>query len=510
MERRMFGLRRILALFVLTALVMPALAEEVDDLILDLLGPYGTNKNPTIDALAEKGEPAVDPLIDVLKDKDLPFRNLAANALGKIGDPRAVESLIEALKDENEFVREETAYALGKIGDPRAVESLIEAFPKEEDRFVKEALIVALGDISDPMAVDLLIEALKDANEFIRRDAANALGKIGDPRAVESLIEALNDEEEYARGDAAYALGEIGDLRAVDPLIKALKDEDGFVRIQATYALGEIGDLRAVDPLIVALQDEDEYVRKGATHALGSIGDAKAIEPLKQALKDEYGEVQEEAAHSLEKLGQPTDQLAVAMMDEEGDAASEGIFQLKQFQFKRWGRYCLLDLNGTRYFAAYVDEQINEIPGKPFLSHKSKEINLAVNRHLSEVLIDNINSTTITSSRPLELREGYELHLKSIDGLKANLELRKDEQIIDSKVVAPGKENAIIADQTYYYRTNLGETKDIIIIAVHFKNAEDGTAFVDGIFQISDKLHSMDDLGISAGNREIGPPITSV
>ena len=47
-----------------------------------------------------------------------------------------------------------------------------------------------------------------------------------------------------------------------------------------------------------------------------------------------------------------------------------------------------------------------------------------------------------------------------------------------------------MADQTYYYKVAIGDTKDILQIAIHFKNAFRGAdtniATVDGEFQISD------------------------
>jgi len=71
------------------------------------------------------GDPAVMPLIAVLKDKDSDIRIAAAETLGQIGDARAVEPLITALKDTG--VRYASAYALGKIGDARAIEPLLTA-----------------------------------------------------------------------------------------------------------------------------------------------------------------------------------------------------------------------------------------------------------------------------------------------------------------------------------------------------------------------------------------------
>ncbi|MCJ7657659.1 MAG: HEAT repeat domain-containing protein, partial [Anaerolineales bacterium] len=45
------------------------------------------------------GEPAVEPLVAALKDKDEDVSRSVAEVLGQIGDPHAVELLINILKD---------------------------------------------------------------------------------------------------------------------------------------------------------------------------------------------------------------------------------------------------------------------------------------------------------------------------------------------------------------------------------------------------------------------------
>ena len=101
-----------MALLVLAALSIPAVADEVDDLILDL--KYGTS--------------------DVRAD--------AAGALGNIGDPLAVDPFILALNDSDSDVREEAAGALGNIGDPRAVEPLTYLASKDGREWVRAAAVI--------------------------------------------------------------------------------------------------------------------------------------------------------------------------------------------------------------------------------------------------------------------------------------------------------------------------------------------------------------------------------
>ena len=89
----------------------------------------------------------------------------------------------------------------------------------------------------------------------------------------------------------------------------------------------------------------------------------------------------------------------------------------------------------------------------------------------------------------MKLAEGYELAIKAIDdNNETHIELTKNGQVMDDKVVQPDITNSTIADQTYCYKTS--DSTDIIQIAVHFKNAFRGAdtniATVDGEFQISD------------------------
>lgn len=67
-------------------------------------------------ALGRIGEPAVDPLIKALNDKDPAVRRYAVEALGRIRtEPRALGAIFQARKDPDEEVRKAAWRALERM-----------------------------------------------------------------------------------------------------------------------------------------------------------------------------------------------------------------------------------------------------------------------------------------------------------------------------------------------------------------------------------------------------------
>ncbi|MCG2795595.1 MAG: HEAT repeat domain-containing protein [Actinomycetia bacterium] len=148
--------------------------------LMDYGGAYHTKE--ARDALVRIGEPAVEPLVPLLRDKESIVRDEAARALGEIGDPRAVEALIGALGDKDWHVRHTALKIFPKIGKS-AVEPLIWAL-EDKDKMVRDLAAWALGKIGDPRAVEPLTRALGDENEDIRKTAKKALKKIQKSRLM--------------------------------------------------------------------------------------------------------------------------------------------------------------------------------------------------------------------------------------------------------------------------------------------------------------------------------------
>ncbi|EKF86620.1 HEAT repeat domain-containing protein, partial [Methanobacterium formicicum] len=84
-------------------------------------------------------------LLNDLTDDDPEKRKESAEKLGESENPDVIEPLIKALEDDNPQVRFTSAKSLGKIGDP-AIEPLVTILKNEEGNIRRYATL-ALKDI---------------------------------------------------------------------------------------------------------------------------------------------------------------------------------------------------------------------------------------------------------------------------------------------------------------------------------------------------------------------------
>lgn len=214
--------------------------KRVDELVRALRETEARRMDRVAMSLSEIGEPAVGPLIELLKDEDAAIREYSAEALGKIGSEEAVHPLIELLGDSNQNVCCKAAWALGEIKSQEAIQPLIDSL-QNEDGIIRYNVAAALGKLGSEQAIGALMAGLRDKEWYVRIANANALGRLKSDKAVEPLTEALKDEHEKVRRVAALALLKIESEKAVESLTEALRDEDWEVRLYAAEALERIG-----------------------------------------------------------------------------------------------------------------------------------------------------------------------------------------------------------------------------------------------------------------------------
>jgi S-layer protein (TIGR01567 family) len=161
--------------------------------------------------------------------------------------------------------------------------------------------------------------------------------------------------------------------------------------------------------------------------------------------------------------------------------------QQKEFDFEGWGRFWAIGFLGDAYFAAYVEGTAETA----YLFDDSNDTNLLADEKLSRVIFNDDEERTLHSNTILKLAEGYKLAISDLDGDQVQIRLTKDGEEVDSDVVGPFEENATLQDEIYTYKTNLGDAEDVVVIAVHFKNAfldaDQKMVTIDAIWQISDE-----------------------
>jgi len=147
-----------------------------------------------------------------------------------LGRP-AVSDLREALEDGHWMVREVAAQALGLIGDMRAVEPLLRKAKADRDMGVRESCIKALGEFGDARAVEVLVEAVNVPTT--RLAASEGLSKIKDVSVLLPHIELIKRMKSDRDGLVSYHGGLI-----LDKLDK-LMSEQGIQKKEETVERDE-------------------------------------------------------------------------------------------------------------------------------------------------------------------------------------------------------------------------------------------------------------------------------
>jgi HEAT repeat protein len=194
-----------------------------------------------------KGKPAAY-WSQALKGADPTTRREAMTAAGALHIKTAVPDLLAALNDGDDDVRAKAAEALWSLGgDAREGAPALASLLKDRSAAARLNAAGALGAIgrdAAAVAVAPLRETLRDADPYVRAQAADSLGQFGPAAGVASpdLARMLGDREKNVRVAAGYALAGLGSgaRDALPALNDAAQDRDGDVRTAALYAVKKI------------------------------------------------------------------------------------------------------------------------------------------------------------------------------------------------------------------------------------------------------------------------------
>ena len=266
---------------------------------------------PVADALARVGDPrAAGPLRTLAGVGGTVGVALAARGLGALGDASAVPVLVELLdRDRREpGVVLSAIRALGAIGDAGAAPALRDLLrTRDLDPALLIALLDALGAVGAPETVEIAIELLAHGAPSVRGAALTALARL-DPESFLLLLSGLPPDPHWqVRADLARALALADPDAAAFRLSLLLEDGDRRV---APAVLRSLAAVRApgLDAVLVDhLSDGNAAVREAAARLLGDVGGRRAVEFLAGAYRDEVNAaspaVRAAAVEALARIG---------------------------------------------------------------------------------------------------------------------------------------------------------------------------------------------------------------
>lgn len=175
-------------------------AHDPTDRLLEILhydGEFPLENELIEKVLPSRGSEVVEPLLDILKQKEVGSATLrAVGALGRMREARAVPSLLEYLKGDDDFVNETCTQALEDIGSP--VLSQAEAVLRGDDVGQKISLVSVLAKLPFEETVDLLLGHYETLVRETPDMLLSALEDLGSRRAAPLV------ERDIGKGERIY------------------------------------------------------------------------------------------------------------------------------------------------------------------------------------------------------------------------------------------------------------------------------------------------------------------
>jgi HEAT repeat protein len=251
-----------------------------------------------IEALGKIGSAEAVPALLHQTGHDHPdIRDHALRALDRVGDPRVVDAAIAGCDDPHPVVRDRAARVLARHADERAVVALIRLCDGRHAAIAAEALV----RVGDPRALPTLWRLFQTApDRRTRHTAGRGLARIDGRREhvhgadvrvrraymwllghkpawnpQYALLRALSDGDPLVRARAAEALARLRDHLTAPQIRVLLDDPDPRVRAAAATALATLGNEQTLHWLDSRQEDPHPSVRSAITAALRRVNDAK-------------------------------------------------------------------------------------------------------------------------------------------------------------------------------------------------------------------------------------------
>jgi len=229
--------------------------DSVDEAVKALDSPDPDVRKQASGFLADAGSAqSQNALVGALRHARRDVRMFAAESLGRPGNEFAIQPLVVLLHDMGEpnAVRQMAARALGEIGDAASLSVLLELISEAADAAdsvdhnLLRAVIKAAGDCSmgrssgDEKGTRLLETMLETDSVILRQVTVRALGHVGKVYSTGMLVHMLEDSAWLVRQAAADMLGDYGNTACIGALTGYFEDPNRAVRLAAINAVDKL------------------------------------------------------------------------------------------------------------------------------------------------------------------------------------------------------------------------------------------------------------------------------
>ena len=214
--------------------------------------------------------------------------------------------LLNLLGDDEARIRRRSALAVGRVKLPEGIPGLTTLLQGDQDPEVRQMAAFAMGLIGDESAAPVLMTALTDPDPLIQGRAAEALGLIAHKAAAQpiatmmvahinagALTGIVADDMAVPKSPPADAvrLGAFALVRlgSYDGLASALLGSDGRPKSRwwpVAYAFQRVNDPRAAPVLLDLFKGDGQLTRAFAARGLAATKDQRAAAPLLAAAED--------------------------------------------------------------------------------------------------------------------------------------------------------------------------------------------------------------------------------
>lgn len=195
----------------------------------------------------------IDHLLAHLEDRDFGLKEIVYMVFNRIGEDAVDKVLIRLVETDNPYYRKTLATALLRIGEP-ALRPLIGMLKDGRSRAVRTVAAV-LGEMGARDAVKGLARNLAHADSRVRIESVRSLAMIGGKEATELLVGLMQGKDPVMRRQAILWMGIKRNAKALQPLLQLIFKRDyragAFaLKKDALRAVGRIGDHSVLDSLV--------------------------------------------------------------------------------------------------------------------------------------------------------------------------------------------------------------------------------------------------------------------